>query len=209
MVTDLDRVLAQRSQCANLFDPDWIKANPDLVRAAYAQDEHFLNRFGEIISEAPDNQLTLEQLIAWIHRQGKARRRIIALDPITTAVQTDKPWIFDTKFLMAAKAAVRESGASLILVTHLKKGKQGAFGLDDLAGGAAYQRLAHCILWIERHREPKECLVKTDVGRIQMDVNRTMHICKARNGPGAGLQLAYKFDGSSLLFSEQGIITKG
>ncbi len=205
----LNRVLAQRSQCADLFDPEWVKANSEQAKAAFMEYEDFLDGFGDIISEAPDNQVTLDELAEWIRKQGKSGRRIIALDPVTAAVQTDKPWIADTKFLMAAKTAVRESGASLILVTHPKKGNRGAVGIDDLAGGAAYQRFAHSILWIERHKEPKSSIVKTEVGRIQMDVNRTIHICKARNGPGAGLQLAYKFDGSSLLFAEQGIITKG
>jgi hypothetical protein len=204
----LNRVLAQRSQCADLFDPEWVKANPEQARAAFGEHEAFLDQFAGIISEAPDNQVTLDELAEWIRKQGKAGRRIIALDPVTAAVQTDKPWITDTKFLMAAKTAVRESGSSLILVTHPKKGNRGAVGLDDLAGGAGYQRFAHCILWIEKHKEPKDCTVKTAVGRIKMEINRTIHICKSRNGSGAGLQLAYKFDGSSLLFSEQGILVK-
>ena len=204
----LNRVLAQRSQCADLFDPDWVKANPEQAKTAFDHHEVFLDQFAGIISEAPENQVTLDELAEWIRKQGKAGRRIIALDPVTAAVQTDKPWIADTKFLMAAKTAVRESGASLILVTHPKKGNRGAVGLDDLAGGAAYQRFAHCILWIERHKEPKDCTVKTTMGRMKMEINRTIHICKSRNGPGAGLQLAHKFDGSSLLFSEQGILVK-
>jgi hypothetical protein len=111
--------------------------------------------------------------------------------------------------LDACKKAIRESGSSLILVTHPKKGNKGSVpGMDDLAGGAAYQRFAHCILWIEKHKELKSKTVKTEMGRLRMEINRTVHICKSRNGPGAGLQLAYQFDGASLLFGEQGILVK-
>lgn len=204
----LNRVLAQRAACSDLFDPDWVQVNSEQARAAFTEHESFLDKFGEIISEAPGNQVSLDELTQWVQARCKAGNRIICVDPVTAAEQTDKPWVADAKFLDSCKKAICESGSSLILVTHPKKGNRGAVGLDDLAGGAAYQRFAHSILWIERHKEPKDCLVKTDCGRLKMEINRTIHICKSRNGPGAGLQLAYKFEGSSLLFAEQGILIK-
>ena len=48
--------------------------------------------------------------------------------------------------------------------------------------------------------------VKTPAGRIEMKYNRTLHLCKVRNGPGAGLKLGYVFSAENLLFSELGII---
>ena len=80
--------------------------------------------------------------------------------------------------------------------------------MDDLAGGAAYQRFAHTILWIEKLVEPRVALVKTLNGRDRTKVNRIIHISKARNGRGAGLRLGYLFDASNLLFAEQGILIK-
>ncbi|NQV31804.1 MAG: AAA family ATPase [Phycisphaeraceae bacterium] len=205
----LNRVLAQRAACADLFDPEWVKANHGQTKAFFDEHEMFLDEVGSAIFEAPDNQITLRELAQWVQGQCRAGNRIIAVDPVTAAEQTDNPWKADATFLDACKKAIRESGSSLILVTHPKKGNKGSVpGLDDLAGGAAYQRFAHCILWIERHKELKSHTVKTAVGRMKMEINRTVHICKSRNGPGAGLQLACQFDGSSLLFAEQGIVLK-
>ena len=60
---------------------------------------------------------------------------------------------------------MRSSDASLLLVTHAKKGSK-MVGLDDLAGGASYQRLAQCILWIERHKTPKTVTILADCGHF-------------------------------------------
>jgi hypothetical protein len=205
----LNRTLAQRAACADLFDPAWIKANHGQAKALFDEHEMFLDKVGSAIFEAPDNQITLTELAQWVQDQCRAGNRIIAVDPVTAAEQTDNPWKADATFLDACKKAIRESGSSLILVTHPKKGNKGSVpGMDDLAGGAAYQRFAHCILWIEKHKELKSKTVKTEMGRLRMEINRTIHICKSRNGPGAGLQLAYQFDGASLLFGEQGILVK-
>lgn len=46
------------------------------------------------------------------------------------------------------------------------------------------------------------------VGMFVSEINRSLRIAKARNGRGAGLELAYQFEGKSLRFSEQGVICK-
>ena len=96
---------------------------------------------------------------------------------------------------------------TIFLVTHPKKGKI-APGLDALAGGAAFQRFAQTIFWLEFHKQPKEAKVKTDCGTTEMKLNRTVHIWKAWNGRGHGFALGFDFSSESLLFGEQGIIIK-
>jgi 5S rRNA maturation endonuclease (ribonuclease M5) len=205
----LNRVLAQVANNANLFDIEWIKANPQESRAAAKDHSKLLDGLGRCIWAAPDKQTTLEQLGDWVRDRAKEGCRIIAIDPVTAAEPESKPWISDSKFLMEAKNAVRVYGASLILVTHPKKGRKGGMiSLDDLAGGAAYQRFAQCIIWAEAHSKKTEKKVRTDLGTVTEEINRTIHLCKTRNGRGSGLCLGFKFSGLTLKFTEMGIIVE-
>ena len=203
----LERVLARLDENSNLTDPVWIKANPEQVREAYARHKTTLDDIGSHITEAGDKQLCLDELAGWVERQARAGYRVIIIDPITAVMQTNDPWVSDGKFLAKVKATAKQYGASVVLVTHSKKANRGkAPGLNDLAGGAAYQRFSHNIIWIERHKGMKTAEIMTTAGRIEGKYNRTLHLCKTRNGPGAGLKLAYTFSGETLLFSEQGIL---
>ena len=205
----LSRVLAQRSGCSDLTDSLWVKEHPTETKRAFSDHEAFLDKFGEIVSQAPDKQVTHDELIQWVRRQCDAGKRIIVVDPVTAVEQADNPWKADAKFLDDCKKEIRKTGASLILVTHpTKQRKSGKPSMDDLAGGAAYQRFAHTIFWIEKLKEPRVALVKTLAGRDKIQINRIIHISKARNGRGAGLRLGYVFDASNLLFAEQGILVK-
>jgi len=204
----LQRVLSQLDENSNLTDPTWIKANSDQARGAYARHKTTLDEAGRYITEATGKQLTLDELAAWVERQAKAGYRVIVVDPVTCAMQTSDPWKSDCKFVNTIKATAKTYRTSVVLITHSKKANRGkmAPGLNDLAGGAAYQRFCHNIVWIERHTGMKTEVVLTNAGRFEAKFNRTIHLCKVRNGPGTGLKLAYQFSADNLLFSEQGII---
>ena len=164
--------------------------------------------FGKCLWEAPTQQPTLEEVAKWIEQRADEGNRVIVADPITAAQISDRVWVDDSKFVGACKSIVRRYAVSLILVTHPRKGAHGAVGLDDLAGGSSYQRLTQTILWVERHGEPVKKIVKVSAGRHEIEINRTVHLCKTRNSVGVGLRLGFIFDPASLLFSEQGIIAK-
>ena len=203
----LYRALAQRVGKSDLFDYNWVRANADLVRQIRLENKDFINRFGSCIAEAPDKQTTLEQLAEWVEAKAKAGYRIIAIDPVTAAEADQHPWIADGKFIMRVKAAVRQYGASLILVTHPKKGRKQVVGLDELAGGAAYVRFAQTVLWLESFKNMKDVTVATSCGRANYQINRSLRICKTRNGAARpGLAVGYQFDGKSLTFTEKGVI---
>lgn len=202
----LHRVLAQLEGNGNLFDSEWVRDNPDQVKVAFERHKDFMDRFGKILWQRPDKQASLEFVAQWVRKRAEEGCRIIVVDPVSAVEPVDKVWIADSKFIMACKTGVETFGSSLILVLHPRKGAKGAVGLDDLAGGASYQRLSQTIIWLERHKKRKEVLVQTDVGRTQITINRTVHLCKTRNGPGHGLSLGFEFNGSTLLLSEQGLI---
>ena len=203
----LYRALAMLESNANLFDPDWLKVNASTAKEAYQRHVEILNKLGACLWSEPEKQLSYTELICWVTAMAKDGCRVICIDPLTAAKQNSEPWVADTDFLIAIKKIAVDYQVSIFLVTHPKKGKT-APGLDDLSGGAAFQRLAQTIFWLEFHKQLKEEKIKADCGTVEMKFNRTVHICKARNGRGPGLALGFNFSGEFLLFAEQGIIIK-
>ena len=184
----LHRSLAQQAKESQLLDSQWCAANQGQVFSHHREHSNFLNSFGACIWEAPDKQVTLDELAEWVLERSKAGARVVAIDPVTAAACSDKPWIADQKFIMQVKTIVRDYGNSLILVTHPTKGPKGKTGTGQISGGAAYMRFSQSALW----------LATTD-----NKVNRELHIMKARNGRGQGMAIGMTFDGQTLCFTEQ------
>lgn len=202
----LTRALVQKSEKGGLFDPDWIKTNPEEAMGIFNENKDFLDVFGRCIYAAPDKQVTLSDLVGWVEARAKDGCRIIAIDPVTAAASEELTWVVDSEFMFRIKAIAREYGASIVLVTHPRKGRKSAVGLDELAGGAAYQRFSQCVIWFERHKQPKTVNIEYPVGRSVAEINWTCHLIKARNGPGHGLDIGFVFHGESVKFAEQGLI---
>jgi hypothetical protein len=204
----LARLLSQLDNNSDLTDAEWIRANPDASRQAYLRHRQRLDSFTSCIDAAPDNQITHATLLKWMEDRAKSGCRVIAIDPITAAATSDKPWVDDLNFLMAAKKIVRDYGCSLVLVTHPRKGKRSGMPLDDLAGGAAYPRFSQCVLWIVRHERKRSVVCSSPYGNFSASINRSIRLGKTRNGPGAGMEIGFIFDPASLRFSEQGPVVK-
>ncbi len=203
----LSRAMAQLSGLSGWTDPGWLKETPLVAEASLKEHREQLELFARHLW-CSDNlgAETLEQLAEWIERQAKLGRRIIAVDPITAATRTAQPWIADLAFLRAAKKILTEYGCSLVLVTHPQKNVYKP-DLTNLAGSAAYERFVEVILTLHSH-ELKTSIVKSCVGRADVEHTRTIRIEKARNGRGTGCSLAYEFDLESLTLKELGIIMK-
>jgi hypothetical protein len=208
----LQRCLAQRCKRATLFDPNWIAQFPDLSRQLFAQNEDWLNDFGLCFHEAPNESTHLRHVTEWVLARVAEGVQIIAVDPITAAGKSDKSWNDDLEFITTVKAAIRQTGARIVLITHPKKGSKSAVGMDELSGSAAYQRFAHTIFWVES----KPYGTKFKIARRgadgqkwieEIEGNRIIHCTKTRNGPGHGLALGYRFIGTELLFEEIGLIS--
>ena len=129
----LMRVLAQRAENANLTQSKWIAENPEPARQAYKDHTDFLESFGHCIYANPDEQLTLEQVAAWMLQRAKAGCRIICVDPVTAAMQTKEPWIADSIFLQKARRVAVDYQCSIVLVTHPTKTVSFP-NIDQLAG---------------------------------------------------------------------------
>jgi hypothetical protein len=203
----LSRCLAQQSGVADVTDPDWLRENPTEARRMYSENESWLDNFGRCIHASPDSQPTLGELGTWVQDQAKAGYRIIAIDPITAAAHTKRAaWEEDNGFLHNVKRTAVDYGCSVMLVTHPVKTVRHA-DLAQLAGGAAFQRFAQTILWLESHGD-KSSKVKMACGTATVRHNRTLHLLKARNGKGQGVRLAFNFESTSLTLKELGIVVR-
>lgn len=204
----LTRALAQLTKVASYTDTGWIAENSLIIRSDITEHSMELERLSRHLWTS-DNLVaeTLEEIDRWVESQAKLGRRLIAIDPITMAGRTAKPWVADLAFVKAAKKTGIDFGCSVLLVTHPTKDTLEPT-LQNLAGGACYQRFVDCVITLQNH-EPKESKVSTPCGTAGMEHNRTVRVEKARNGKGTGLSLAYEFNKDSLTIKELGIITKG
>ena len=202
----LYRALAQAQGDSRLFDDEWVRANPDDAREAWAMRADFLDSFGRCLWVAADKLIDLPALSKWVSDRAVAGYRVIAIDPITAVGKGNTSWEDDLRFMIEAKAAIRNTGASLVLVTHPRKGRKTAVGLDELSGGAAYARFAHTIMWLESPKTPKSVTVHKKMGRLATDINRVLHVIKSRNAGGHGQSVGCTFDGQTLRLIEHGVI---
>lgn len=201
----LTRALAQLTGVASYTDTDWVKERPLIVRPAITEYSLELERLSRHLWTSDNlGAETLEQLNDWINSQAKLGRRLIAVDPITMAGRTGKPWISDLAFVKTAKKTSIDYGCSVLLVTHPTKDTLEPT-LQNLAGGAAYQRFVDCVITLRNHKS-KQSKVSTPCGTVELKHNRTVRVEKARNGKGTGLSLAFEFSKDSLTLGELGVL---
>ena len=204
----LNRTLAQLEQNAYLTQFEWIANNPEKAREASANQRDVINSFGRVIYDAPDKIVSLDELADWFEQRCKEGAVICGVDPVTAAKVSDKPWIDDQKFIFRVKSIAKQYHSRLIYVIHprIANGKVGP-SLSRLAGGAAYARFSHSVFWLVRHDSPvnSQCY-SSDYGKRYVTHERSMKITKARNGRGAGQEIAFQLDPETLCFTECGSV---
>jgi hypothetical protein len=202
----LQRALAQLESNANLTDDSWIRLHADEVADAFQTQCGLLDSFGRTIWDAPDKEINLEELGDWVEAQAKDGCELIGIDPVTAAQASDKPWLDDQRFILRTKRTMRQYNSRLILVTHPRITRGKDVGTNKMAGGAAYERFSQCVLWLRRHDSLKKANLLTNEGVTQHTFERTLKICKARNGSGAGREIAFTLNPLTLRFDELGLM---
>lgn len=204
----LQRALAQLERESRLTESLWIQNNPAKAQAHFQNQRDVLSTFGRCLTACGDKMVTHKELLDWLEKQCQQGVSICGIDPITAAEPTGKPWIEDQKFIFTAKEIMRSYKSRLIYVIHprVASGKLTP-GLSSMAGGAAYPRFSHTVLWLAREEEGITNGPVLQNGQKQMgSYNRTLRISKARNGSGAGFALGFMFDSDSLCFRESGLL---
>jgi len=202
----LMRILAQKTGEPGITNDRWIRENPDRARVLYKAYEALLDEMGKIIYEAPVESVTLTYLAKWVDEQARSGKRIICIDPVTAVASGGDIWVEDLKFMMAAKQSIVETGSSLVLVTHPKKGGGAVAGMDSLSGGACWARFSQTILWLKNLGDKKEVDVSVNGCQMTAEANRMLAVLKARNSFGGGSNYAMNLHG--LVLEECGEMLK-
>lgn len=203
----LQRVLAQAEGISQLTNVEWVRDNIHIAEEAANNQSFTLDDMGRSIWDAPDTEITYEMLLKWTDDRAASGCRVIIIDPITMAATNDKPWVADARFMNGIKSIARRRNCSIVVVSHPKKGAQGA-GIDELAGGAAFTRFAQTVLCLVFHPEPVKVMVETNLGNYQEEANREIFMAKTRNGTGQGRRIAFRFDSHTLRFVELGLVER-
>ena len=209
----LMRLLAQRSRIADVTKPKWVHENAAKARALYNEHRDFLNRMGAAI-HTPERQVTTSEAADWVEKLCEQGYQVLAIDPVTLLRREGDPWVEDDTFMDRCGRAVDKAGASVVCITHGKKGFNNAPDLDSLAGGAAWARFADSAVWLQSHHS-KVSAVEACCGTANTMHDRTMHLLKTRSGEGTGTRLAYRFetgrdpeDRGALTIRELGIVVR-
>lgn len=201
----LRRALAQVCGDSSITDPEWVKANASQADSYVNDHSVFLDKLSECIFEAPKAFSTKDALI-WLREMVASNRRVIAIDPITARDPSERPWIDDQYFVRGAEDIIRDADTSLVLVTHPPKNPKDT-SLDNVAGGAAYQRFSQVIIWMEAC-DAEEVSCGVFGGNLVKTINRKAHLRKTRNGRAQNTCLGFYFNGKTLKFEECGIVPK-
>lgn len=200
------RALAQLAGESSLTSDQWQRANPKEARMAEEEYRDVLNSYGATVFDDPDGSMTLEQVQTWMAARATEGARVVGVDPITAAASGPKPWEDDRRFIVACQAMAARHNCSVVLVTHPRNITGTAPNMDQLAGGRAYSRLTDCVLWLQGHNPPEDGKITYACGEVGGEYNRSIALCKTRDGAGQGIIVAIAFDGATLRTTELGPI---
>lgn len=199
------RAIAQREKRPELLDHVWGEGREEEVSRIMDKHTGFIDVLGRSLDGETKDNITYDKLLKWTEERAKGGAKIIAIDPITMAAPEKDQWAADKNFTDSLKRIARDYSANVVLVIHPKKGRKGSISLDDIAGGSAFGRFAHAVVWLDNHGDPIKSVVKDSFATMERLHNRTMHVVKARNARGQGARIAFNFN-QDLTFSEHGMI---
>ena len=166
------------------------------------QNMDFINSYQEHLFTMSEN-CTKKEVGDWVEEQCKTRDLVI-VDSLSVITAGKEVWIEDQLLMNQIKRAAKKNNSRVLLITHPKnmQGKNLA-SMDNLAGGAAYQRLAQCILWLTGiDAGDYECL-GSEGERLYLPANKMIKVMKMRNGfLKYGNEILYDFD--QFRFNESG-----
>lgn len=206
----LRRVHAQLDANSSITDNEWVERNGEKMRESTRANAKALDTIGATMWEAPDEAVSLEMITSWLEERARAGFDVMIVDPVTAVKAEGRPWVADLNFITKCKVIARRYGSRVILITHPRTGaKASKSNHNDMAGGAAYPRFSHSVIMVERNDTNSEFGVRDQYGTKDfVRPNRIVFVAKARNGPGAGRRIAYEFNGSSLTYTEVGLIDR-
>lgn len=205
----LQRMAAMLEQSNRYIDTPWLNQNPDLARRFADKHKAFMGECGAHIwtDRIPPSK---KNCVEWVQARCAEGYRLIVMDPITVAASFSRePWKEDHELMVALSIAATDSGSSLLLTTHPRHGSKTGPGLDDLAGGLSFARFCDTAWWLESLKEEKKYELDRWSGghreSVTEEINRMVHVIKARNGKGTGMKLGMRWVPDALRLEEVGV----
>ncbi|AQT70099.1 DNA primase [Anaerohalosphaera lusitana] len=199
----LKRALALLADEPKILDHNILSQGELDIDSLYDSHADRLDRLASYIDTMSTEVPDYNKVLNWAREQAANGKKVLAIDPITAVNKTEDVWTADQKFIGELLRILDEHGAAALIVTHPKKGKT-VQSLDDLAGGAAWQRFSQTVLWLQLYDEGKRFLIGPD--KTLQNINARLLVAKARDGK-SGLSTAYRFGEGSVKFSEIAVIT--
>ena len=187
---------------------------PKKARARQAEVEAGRKKFAaeingvyKMLTMAPKEQASLDELIVWIKQKAEAGCRVICIDPVTMATHSGRDvWVADSAFMFEAKDILDKYNCTLLLSTHNKKGGSNEASLDNLAGGAAFGRFNQCTLWMIPMKQKKKVKIFGPCGTYETTINTIIQVTKANMGPAAGRDFGFNWIHDKVNYQEEGMV---
>lgn len=150
------------------------------------------------------------RVLAWIARAVK-KARVVVVDPLSQIEFSGKnKHEEEAAFVRQILGVVKDSGASLILVTHTIKRSGAAAALDltaeDVQGSAMLTRLAHTTIILDAHELCEREVSAPGGNTTTVMSNRTVTIAVSRFGDGSRSRIAFRQEQNRPAFTELGFI---
>jgi hypothetical protein len=169
-----------------------------------------MNRLKPVIQSPVNGDMpTCEYLLAWLKGQCQQRgARVLVIDPITMMQTPVQGFKDHERFVAESKNIMAKYGASLIVVTHPKRGMPGTPilpCLENLPNSSAYERFCDTILWLEWIEESSDEFVAllAPATSTHKTYNRVLHTLKVRLDVNPK-KIGYVFDANTLRHVECG-----
>lgn len=200
------RLYSQLAEDPRLTDNNWIAQSNGHVAEICAPFDQAVTDFFYHVHTRNNGQASYRDLLGWLEENAAKGTRYFLIDPVTGTKSPARPWEADQEFLAEARKIVEAANASLVLITHPRKGHGRQTGMDDMANGAAFARFTDCVLWLDKPEKEVAVRVQTEAGGYTTLANRVVKINKASNSIGGGMRLGLRFD--KMKYRELGIVTK-
>lgn len=204
----VNRAVAQHTKRSIVLDDDWVRTHPRESLTIDEQTRAFQIAFEDRIWVGEKKKMPdFAKILEWLEKRGKGGDRIIALDPITAFGVGANPQK-DLGFLMDAKDIAREYKFTLVMVTHPKQDRKIGESMAAMAGGTAFERFSHTILWLGKLDKDVKTKVRNFESTSEVNINRRITILKVREAKGDEEWIGYHFEPDTVQFVEQGVIIK-
>lgn len=172
--------------------------------------EHIRENPRELADDGGDSSpVPYEGVLDWVRRESDEEgTELIIIDPVAQIDFSgrDKDWKQQERFVQALTGIASKGQCHVILVAHIAKrpGRSNMpSSMDDLQGAAAFARLAHNVLLLDRH-DPQEADVFSS-WNATTEHKLTLSVGKARDGF-SGTRIAMDLMQDGPAFREHGII---